>query len=49
MKKHKKILKKLKSEKKSLIQHCNMNNCYNEYTNGKLTVYNDMIEYISKL
>lgn len=49
MKKHQKILEKLKLDKKLLIQFCNMNDCHNEFSDSKLQIINETIEYIEKL
>ena len=49
MKKHEKILERLESYKKLLIQFCNMNDCHNEISDGKLQVLDEMIEFVKKL
>ena len=49
MKKHEKILEKIKFDKKSLIQFCNMNDSHNKYSQAKLDYMNEMINYINKL
>jgi hypothetical protein len=50
MKKHKKILEQIQLEKRLLIQFLNMNDDHSsEFAQGKLDVYNNLINYIQKL